>query len=285
MIQNYRSYVYKKDVDWSLLNEGFTIPVTYQLVFKDKLKSLVKRGSSTAIKLLIDDNIYDAELKNQAFDEEKFKNHPDIVQVRYSKNSAISNKLKSIFSDTYNYLQNYRNSPEYIKKKQILIPEEKREFLVVYTTDIENIFYVECATAMDIEREKIQIKSSLEEEMEFNLNYKEIDISARIDEMLVNTKIRRLNKAIGENLKELYHYNCQICNENFSLNYGCNIAEAHHIEYFTKSLNNDAGNIIILCPNHHSVIHRVNPVFNREKVMFEYGNGFKEKVRLNSHLK
>lgn len=284
MVEICNAYVYKKDVDWSLLNQGFTIPVTYQVVFKDRVRDIAKRGSSIAIKLFIDDNVYEAELKNQAFDEEKFRNHPDILQIRYNPGSALSSKLKSIFHDTYEYLLNYRNSAEYIKKRKILIPEERKEFLAVYTTDIDNVFYVECITARDIEREKIQIGSSPEEEIEFSINYKDIDESARIDEMLVNTKIRRLDRAIGESLKELYDYRCQICGENFSLKYGCNIAEAHHIEYFTKSLNNDAENIIILCPNHHSVVHRVNPVFNSEKLMFEYGNGFREKIRLNLHI-
>lgn len=89
---------------------------------------------------------------------------------------------------------------------------------------------------------------------------------------------------MGENLKLLYNYKCQICGINFSIGHGCNIAESHHIEYFTKSMNNDMKNIIILCPNHHRIIHKTNAVFKREKVSFIYPNGLVEKVKVNLHL-
>lgn len=51
-----------------------------------------------------------------------------------------------------------------------------------------------------------------------------------------------------------------------------------------KSLNNDASNQIIVCPNHHSIIHDVDPVFDRERLLYIYSNGFEEKLVLNQHL-
>ena len=62
------------------------------------------------------------------------------------------------------------------------------------------------------------------------------------------------------------------------------VIEAHHISQFIKSLNNDMKNIMIVCPNHHSIIHDVNPVFNEKKKIFIYNNGFKEGMKLNYHL-
>lgn len=61
------------------------------------------------------------------------------------------------------------------------------------------------------------------------------------------------------------------------------VIEAHHISQFIKSLNNDMKNIMIVCPNHHSIIHDVNPVFNEKKKIFIYSNGFKEGLKLNCH--
>lgn len=61
-------------------------------------------------------------------------------------------------------------------------------------------------------------------------------------------------------------------------------SKAHHIDYFVKSLNNDASNQIIVCPNHHSIIHDVDPVFDRERLLYSYSNGFEEKLVLNQHL-
>lgn len=49
-------------------------------------------------------------------------------------------------------------------------------------------------------------------------------------------------------------------------------------------MNNNMKNIIILCPNHHSVIHKTNAVFKREKAAFIYPNGLVEMVEVNLHL-
>lgn len=63
------------------------------------------------------------------------------------------------------------------------------------------------------------------------------------------------------------------------------IVEAHHIEYFTQSLNNDTQNIIILSPTFHRIVHRYNPRFDREGLCFEFANGVHEAVRLDRHLR
>jgi predicted restriction endonuclease len=97
-------------------------------------------------------------------------------------------------------------------------------------------------------------------------------------------KIRKLDKAIGENLKSFYNFSCQICGKNVSEKYGANIVEAHHIEYFVTSLNNNAENIMVLCPNHHRIIHKLNPIFDRNNLFFQYPNGFFDKLSLYSHL-
>ena len=56
------------------------------------------------------------------------------------------------------------------------------------------------------------------------------------------------------------------------------------MDYFVKSLNNDASNQIIVCPNHHSIIHDVDPMFDRGRLLYIYSNGFEEKLVLNQHL-
>jgi 5-methylcytosine-specific restriction enzyme A len=284
MVETFQSYAYKKEIDWSALNQGFSIPVTFQSMFKDKVKELCKKGTRVDIKLVVEGNIYDAKLVNQAFDESKYAGHPDVVQIRYSPSSELSKKLQTMFSHSYNLLEEQRNSPGHRKKSVVRIPQEEREYLAIYTTEFSNIFYAECITKQDIELERYQIISAKEEELEFDLNYSILDPNARIEERQVNAKIRRLNKSISENLKTVYSYRCQICNENFSAKYGCNIAEAHHIDYFSKSMNNDACNIIILCPNHHRVVHKVQPVFDRKKLMLAYESGLVERIVLNSHL-
>ena len=59
---------------------------------------------------------------------------------------------------------------------------------------------------------------------------------------------------------------------------------AHHIDYFSRSMNNDASNIMIVCPNHHSIIHDRNPEFNTKEKTYRYPNGYVEGLMLNKHL-
>lgn len=53
---------------------------------------------------------------------------------------------------------------------------------------------------------------------------------------------------------------------------------------FSQSLNNDSTNLMIVCPNHHRIIHKCKPEFHPKKLKFEYPNGLHEPLRLNKHL-
>lgn len=275
-----QSYIYKKEVDWSVLREGFSIPVSIQMVFKERIKNYLKRGEKRDIKVILDDNPYQVKFINQAFNEQKYPGHADILQIRYSPQNPFAVRLREIFKTSFNYLQKGKANTKGI----IRVPEEKREYIVLYMTPIEDTFFFDHITSS----ESAQIKESLsginEEDFEYQSNYKEVDDSARIETKEQIVKVRRLDRAIGESLKLFYGYRCQICGDNFAKKYDCVIAEAHHIVFFVSSLNNDASNIIVLCPNHHRIIHKANPIFEREKHSFIYSNGLEEKLILNNHL-
>lgn len=97
-------------------------------------------------------------------------------------------------------------------------------------------------------------------------------------------KIRVYNTGIINKLKLLYSFRCQICGEKVGEKYDANVILAHHIDYFSKSKNNNATNIMIVCPNHHNIIHSTDPVFDRENLSYHYPNGFVEKLKINYHL-
>ena len=82
----------------------------------------------------------------------------------------------------------------------------------------------------------------------------------------------------------LYEYRCQICGNDFGKKFDVHIVESHHINPFVISMNNDASNQMIVCPNHHKVIHRAEPFFDRRRLLFVYSNGVEERVVLNRHL-
>ena len=77
----------------------------------------------------------------------------------------------------------------------------------------------------------------------------------------------------------------QISGEKIGERYGDSVVEAHHIDYFTHSQNNDSTNIIIISPNYHRIIHKNNPRFNRHKFQFEFTNGEVLRLKLYEHLK
>lgn len=261
-----------------------SVPVEFQFIFKERLKELQKKGNKIDIKILMELEVYTVTLINQKFNENDYYGHKDIIQIRYTEKSPISKQLKRIFKTSYDYTLHKRNDPLYIKKSGIKIPEESKEYFVLYCTEFDDVFYAECIDKLDLEAERRDILYLKEEEAEMEFNYNEIDITSKSEKQHRYVKIRKLNKAMGENLKLLYNYKCQICGTKFSIDHDCNIAESHHIEYFTKSMNNDMKNIIILCPNHHRIIHKTDAVFKRGKISFFYPNGLVEKVKINLHL-
>lgn len=97
-------------------------------------------------------------------------------------------------------------------------------------------------------------------------------------------KFRKYDTRIIASLKKLYNNRCQLCGCACGEKYGVSVAQAHHIEFFSETQNNDSDNIMIVCPNHHAIIHAANPVFDRSELCFIFPNGSAEKVTLNYHL-
>lgn len=277
------NYVYKKEVDWSLFNYGFAIPPEYQVVFKQIADRFIERGESKTVHLYLNGKSYEAKLNNNNI-ARRFGNHADIVQIRYSANSDIAIALRGLFQRSYEYIRRLKKLQEPGSKKHITLPEDYKEYLAVYTTEDDDSYILEVIAAEEMEIMKEAVQGKQERLVETEINYDEKDEGAgiQINQRLV--KIRKLNRLIGENLKLLYGYRCQICGKLIGEEFGSHIAEAHHIDYFVNSLNNDAKNQMIVCPNHHSIIHDANPVFDRNSCMYVYKNGLEQRLVLNRHL-
>ena len=70
-------YVYKKEVDWSLFNYGFAIPIEHQVVFSQVAGRFIQRGESKDVNLYLNGKSYKAKLNNNRIDK-KFGQHADI---------------------------------------------------------------------------------------------------------------------------------------------------------------------------------------------------------------
>lgn len=121
-----------------------------------------------------------------------------------------------------------------------------------------------------------------ENEIEAYLNFQ--DDSASLNAKMKEVHQRIYSRRKIEMLKQLYAYRCQICGINIGSEYDTYIAEAHHIRSFSSSVDNSSDNLLILCPNHHTLIHKLNPVFDYEKLEYIYSDGKRDRLILDFHL-
>lgn len=277
------SYIYRKEVDWSLLNEGLTIPVRLQIEFK-RLLNDYSRGVGRPVTLVVHGQPFEAVLINQDFNRSKFIQHSDLVQIRYSTRSGLPQKLRKISKSSYDYLKKTRDAARG-KKIYVRLPEDRREYLIFYTTTNPTVFLVETITQAELYEASALLAGVTEEEFERYGQFARTDEAASIVMRPQLAKVRKLDRSIGEGLKELYDFRCQICGVNFAKPHNQRIVQVHHIDAFVNSMNNDYDNLMVMCPNHHSVIHKAGPAFDRRSLRLLYPNGYYETLILDQHLR
>ena len=252
-----------KDIRISFFERGFSIPVDKQEKLSCYLSGgRLQHGEKRTIKFILDGKFFDVTLRSVGFNRKKYPNHSEIWQVNWKIDDTISKKVTEIFSKSYNDC------------------EEVGEYFVLYSTAAHDVFHFEPIFNRNIFIPKIS-ELALE-------NLLELPILADEDEKLIAKcnlmKIRKMTLSLGEDLKRNYNFRCQICGRHVGEFYGVNLAECHHIEPFSQSLNNDAANLLIVCPNHHRIIHAAEPTFDRERKLYLYPNGRAEILQLNEHL-
>jgi 5-methylcytosine-specific restriction protein A len=276
-------YIYKKEIDWSVLHYGINIPVSIQYDFYENIKTSLKKGDTMNIALIIENKEYTAKLINIYFDQKKYPDHKDLLQIRYTPNSETAKEIRKIFYKSFDYLKVEKAKLDN-SKKQLKTPENLREYLAIYSTPFNDKFLIDCITTEEKQNAIEMITDFTEEEFEFDLNYNRIDEKATIIQKQKLVKIRKLDKSICESLKINYQFKCQICGNDFGKHYDAKIIEAHHIIPFTVSMNNNPENILIICPNHHRIIHKAKPIFDYKNFSYLYPNGLTENLKLNKHL-
>ena len=122
----------------------------------------------------------------------------------------------------------FRSNPE--NKRKVWKPAaDKREVLVLYATPEKGTIFMDAIS-----------QSEYAEETKALSRLNEIDFELAIDQnatILIETrvcKVRRLSKAIGNSLKIVYGYRCQICGQYIGEQYGSDLIHTHHIDYFTS---------------------------------------------------
>lgn len=276
--------IYSRSIDKSMLWDGFSIQ-SCLLHVVTKITGTLEIGERRNIKFLLDGRIYEGiMLKNQPFSRQKYPEHKEMYQVRYAPSSDFSKALRAIYSDVWEYIDKARKLQEAAvangeKRRHIKMPDNLQRKIAFFTTDMPDVWEVETFDATD----NMALADSLRQIDE--LTYEQNDPTSTIVEKFKRVKLRVLDRSIGDNLKQLYEYRCQVCGQAIGRLYGAQpIVDAHHIEPFTVHQNNNFDNIMILCPNHHRIIHACHGEFHKQSHDIWYPNGLREPLALNLHL-
>ena len=91
------------------------------------------------------------------------------------------------------------------------------------------------------------------------------------------------NSNLVEKLQLIYDGRCQICLWHPQQHYRHNLCHAHHIHWLSRGGEDELGNMVLVCPNHHSAIHRVDAPLDYQDLAFDFGI-HREQLKLNLHL-
>jgi 5-methylcytosine-specific restriction enzyme A len=94
------SYIYRNEVDWSLLHQGLTIPTRLQVAFKSLLRDF-ERGVGRKVTLLINGQPFEAMLINQNLDQES---HATLMSYRSDTPPAAD--CRKCFKDYFRQAMN-----------------------------------------------------------------------------------------------------------------------------------------------------------------------------------
>jgi hypothetical protein len=91
-------------------------------------------------------------------------------------------------------------------------------------------------------------------------------------------------RRVATDLRETYAGRCQVCEFDPRIRYAQEICHVHHVVWLSRGGDNDRSNLVVLCPNHHAIVHRDDAPFDYGSLAFSFANGSVEALRLNLHL-
>lgn len=94
---------------------------------------------------------------------------------------------------------------------------------------------------------------------------------------IILEKIKRYQTVVRK-LKSKYENKCQLCGFTFEKQDGSNYSEAHHIVRLVDNGSQGENNVIIICPNHHRMLH-----YGRN-IEYNYHDGILTEISVNGKL-
>lgn len=91
------------------------------------------------------------------------------------------------------------------------------------------------------------------------------------------------NPEFVANLHTLYRGCCQICLWDPISIYGHMLCHGHHIHWLSRGGEDSIENLLLVCPNHHAAIHKVDAPLDFRDLSIDFGT-HREALKLNYHL-
>jgi 5-methylcytosine-specific restriction enzyme A len=98
------------------------------------------------------------------------------------------------------------------------------------------------------------------------------------------TKAPTRSRRFALSLHELYGGRCQICLWNPCDKYGHQLCHGHHLHWLSRGGEDSMQNMVLVCPNHHSAIHRCDAAFDFKDMAFAFPS-YRGTLQINNHLR
>lgn len=278
--------IFTKPITHYMLKQGFGISGRDVKLIAKNHPELLVHGASLLVNIKIGDEMFQVTLRNQAFDQQKFKDHADQIMLRYSDHSDFAQKLQRLFPDVYEYFETEGAKPEN-HRKRIPLPNGRHDSIRLYLTAEPGVFMLEPISDHDYQEMATTLSNVSEQDFEAMGDHAFqacIDNKATIEQRQRLVNVRHLDRSIIEHIKQFYDYRDEVTGERIGEEYGRCVIEAHHILPFTISQNNNSSNIVVIAPNWHRIIHQNNAIYNAKKFQFEFPNGATMPLKLHAHL-
>lgn len=126
-----------KDVDRSVLRQGFTIPVDKIEELKKALGIDLQKGERIPVNIKLNDAIYKTTLTN--VDHSEKYAYREVWQIRYAENNGIAPVLRKKFASSWDYIDRQYK----LTNKTVSMPENLREYIDIYISDTKELIF-EC---------------------------------------------------------------------------------------------------------------------------------------------
>lgn len=222
-----------KEVDWSLVNWWMTLPIEFHQVMGCIGNRLLKRGEKKDVKLVINENIYDAKIVNEKYDIEKYPNRAPIIQLRYKKD--VATVVQQMFKETSDFLYQYHRET----RKSIKLDDSLKAYIHIYATNKTDTFYIECMSTETKSLDINNVVSCIDNEIS------QLNISGESKDAIVKI---RVNQGVFRDYLLKRYNKCCLCDVS-----NVKLLIASHIKPWSKSEPEeklDIDNGFLMCPNH-----------------------------------